>query len=167
LVANKPISDSYLEKRRDDLSVVWPLIEKSLENRLQRIRDVSERIYKEELDKRVLGLNKAECGHAFSEVVTNYFTVALGSGKNIENPYQEEFNKLSNEDIECGLLASYLDLGSPYYLTGPGYKKTGYQRLNKHRKKYLTRRTIAYLFESDAFLDRVISLYSWLNWPLQ
>ncbi|MEO9275731.1 hypothetical protein ABFY09_12820 [Marinomonas sp. 5E14-1] len=118
----------------DNLVEIWPIVEDALYYRLERIRDVSERVYNEEINKREAAIEKARNGVRFSRIISNYFTVSLGSGRNITNPYENEFNSLSKYEIECGFLAAYIDPASPFYLTGIHFKVPGYQRINKYRK---------------------------------
>lgn len=121
-----------------DFSVVWPLVEAALHRRLIRIRETAERAYHEEISKRDTALSLAKKGGAFAKIVTDYFTVPIGKGSArngcSRNPHQAAFDGLTEKDVECGLLAAYLDPSSPLYLTGYSHKTAGYQRFNKYRK---------------------------------
>jgi hypothetical protein len=128
------VSDAIKIHSLDNLTEVWPIVEDALYYRLERIRDVADRVYNEEINKRETALEMARNGILFSRIISNYFTVSLGSGRNITNPYEDEFNLLSKYEIECGFLAAYIDPSSPFYLTGIHFKVPGYQRLNKYRK---------------------------------
>ncbi|NRP10381.1 MULTISPECIES: hypothetical protein [unclassified Marinobacterium] len=122
----------------NDFSTIWPLVEAALHRRLIRIRELAERIYQEEISKRDTALSLAAKGESVAKIVADYFTVPIGKGsaKNgcSRNPLQDAFDGLTAKDVECGLLAAYLDPSSPLYLTGYSHKTRGYQRFNKYRK---------------------------------
>lgn len=109
------------------------LVTDALAKRLNRIRDRAEEVFTEELDLMSDQRELAKKGVKYEPLIRRFFTVEVGSGN--RNPYREEVLGLTAEEVSAGLLATYADPSSPFYLTGVRERDIKiYQRLRKLRK---------------------------------